>query len=242
MYHHDGLQTVHNSSFLENAAFKDAYSYTRDLIGKDYDWMWRNYIGISLASNARHNSLNFVECGVGEGWMSISILRYFARNYNITPSITLFDTWSGIDEKIVDPEEIDYWGCSVKERKAAYIYENSSFTETRDRILKTALHPRKIEFVQGSIPKSLTGEVINRINGKGPVSFLHIDMNNSVPEVSAMEKLYPIVSKGGIILLDDYAYVGYEFQKQKIDLFCDSISIDHPIALPSGQGLLIRTT
>ena len=242
MYKFDGLQTIHNCAFLEDPKFADAYNYTRNLIGHDYQWMWRNYIGIMLACKARKNSLNFVECGVGEGWMSTSILRYFSQSFQITPFMTLLDTWQGIDGSIVDPNEIKYWGCSVEERKKLYVYEKSTFEETKRRILDTAMHNHRITFVQGSIPDSLTRKVVNQIQARGPISFLHIDMNNSVPEVAAMEVFYPLVSKnGGIILLDDYAYQGYEYQKKQIDYFLDSIGSEHPIALPTGQGLLIKT-
>ena len=174
--------------------------------------------------------------------MSTSILRYFSEAFQVTPFMTLLDTWQGIDESIVDPNEIQYWGCSVEERKKIYIYEKNTFEETKRRILDTAINNHRIDFVKGSIPDSLTHEVINRIQARGPISYLHIDMNNSVPEVAAMETFYPLVSKnGGMILLDDYAYNGYEYQKKQIDDFLDSIGSEHPIALPTGQGLLIKT-
>lgn len=241
MYDFDGLKSVHNSSFMTDPGFDDAYTYTKGLLGHDYNWMWRNYIGISLASSARHNSLNFVECGVGEGWMTISMLRYFGQTFNMTPTMTLFDTWDGIDESVVDPQEVEYWGCSVEERKKLYVYESTEFFKTKERITATARHSDRIEFVRGSIPATLTPETIARVASKGPIGFLHIDMNNSVPEVAAMQAFFPLVTIGGIVLLDDYAYSGYEFQKNKIDIFCDSIGRDHPIALPTGQGLLVKT-
>ncbi|MBY0441019.1 MAG: hypothetical protein K2Q25_02595 [Mycobacteriaceae bacterium] len=102
VYEADGLRTtLHNHSFMEDEKFVDAYSYVSGLLGKDYGWMWRNYIGIKLACMARHKSLNFVECGVGEGWMSLSIIRYFKRNYGVIPFMTLFDTFTGIDPDVL---------------------------------------------------------------------------------------------------------------------------------------------
>ena len=240
MYNADGLATIHNSSFLDDPDFADAYIYAKTAIGQDYSWMWRNYIGIMLASGVRHRSLNFVECGVGEGWMTLSVLRYFSRKYKITPYFTLFDTWSGIDESIVDPGEVEYWGCSVEERKKNYRYDASDFVQTSQRILDAACHPNRVTFVRGSLPGALTSDVVSRVANKGSIGFLHIDMNNSVPEVAAMSAFYPLVASGGVVLLDDYAYRGYEYQKAKMDDYCDSVGCDRPISLPTGQGLIIK--
>jgi Methyltransferase domain len=243
VYEGDGLKTIHNHSFMQDEKFKDAYWYVSRLLGKDYGWYWRNYIGIRLACMAMRRSLNFVECGVGQGWMSLSIIRYFRRNYGVTPFMTLFDTFTGIDAEIVDPKEVAYWGVSVEERKAQYhTYEGTTFSMVKSYFDTVSEASDRIRFVQGSIPGSMTDDVIASIASRGGISFLHIDMNNSVPEVAALERLYPLLTIGGVVLLDDYAYTGYEYQYQQMNKLCDSLGIESPIALPTGQGLLIRTS
>jgi hypothetical protein len=143
----------------------------------------------------------------------------------------------------VDPDEVAYWGCSVEERKAMYtFYEGATFSKVKSYFDKTSAASDRIRFVQGSIPASMIDEVVASIVTRGPIGFLHIDMNNSVPEVCALERLYPLLSIGGIVLLDDYAYIQYEYQFQQINKLCDSLGIELPIALPTGQGLLIRTS
>ncbi len=243
VYESDGLRSIHNHSFMKDKKFKDAYQYVSDLLGKDYGWYWRNYIGIRLACMARHRSLNFVECGVGEGWMSLSIINYFRSNFGVTPFMTLFDTFSGIDPGIVDRDEVAYWGRSAEERRDMHtIYAGATFLKVKAHFDTTSDASDRIRFVQGSIPASMTNEVVASIASRGGISFLHIDMNNAVPEVAALERLYPLVSIGGIVLLDDYAYVGYEYQNEQMNKLCASLGIESPIALPTGQGLLIRTS
>ena len=66
-------------------------------------------------------------------------------------------------------------------------------------------------------------------------------MNNAKPEVEALQRLQPLMAKGGIILFDDYAYNGYEYQQKELDRACEKMGIEKPIALPSGQGLYINT-
>jgi SAM-dependent methyltransferase len=240
-YNQDGLNTSHNSSFLNDAHFKLTYEYTKCAVGHDYQWHWRNYIGIKLASLAKDYNLNFVECGVGQGWMTISIIHYMQEKFGITPYFTLFDTWEGIDETLVSPEEELFWGQPASEKKKMYKYTDTPFDVVKQNILNAARLKHKINFVKGSIPNTFSTNVLDKIQAQGEISFLHIDMNNSYPEVQALTVLYPFIARGGIILFDDYAYSGYEFQQQKIDEACDAIGIERPIFLPTGQGLHIKT-
>ena len=65
------------------------------------------------------------------------------------------------------------------------------------------------------------------------------DMNCAPPEVAALEHFWPRLVSGAVVLLDDYAYLGFESQKRAMDEFAGY----HGIAicsLPTGQGLLLR--
>ena len=65
-------------------------------------------------------------------------------------------------------------------------------------------------------------------------------MNNATPEVGALKKLMVHVIDGGIILFDDYAYAGYEYQRLSINKACTELGIPSPISLPTGQGVCIK--
>ena len=226
---------------MKEEDFLDAYNYAKIAIGRDYHWYWRNYIGIKLADYAFSLSQNFVECGVGEGWMTISILRYLSQKYSTTPNFSLFDTFSGIDPSLVDPREEVHWGVSASEKRESYksIY-NAGLETVEKRIKAATAQPINIDFIQGPIPNTLTPSAMEKIKNKGSVSFLHIDMNNSVPEVAVLPTFYPLMATGGVILLDDYAYAGFTYQKNAIDETCREIGVPTPISLPSGQGLLLK--
>lgn len=226
---------------MKEEDFLDAYNHAKIAIGKDYKWYWRNYIGIKLADYALSLSPNFVECGVGEGWMTISILRYLTQKYSATPNFSLFDTFSGIEPSLVDPREEAHWGQSASEMRESYksLY-NATLETVWKRIQASTAEPNKIGIIKGPIPNTLTPEVIEKIMNRGNVSFLHIDMNNSVPEVAALRTFFPMMATGGVILLDDYAFAGYSFQKKAIDESCREMGVSTPISLPSGQGLLLK--
>ena len=162
-YDQDGINCLHNTSFLDDKFFRSAYENTSKKVGRDFCWHWRNYIGIKLATSAKALSLNFVECGVGQGWMTMSIIDYMQSRFNITPHFTLFDTWEGIDESLVDQQEELHWGMSAVEKKRSYKYLNQDYQTIKGNILKTAHKTEKINFIKGSIPNTFTENVIKYI-------------------------------------------------------------------------------
>ena len=71
------------------------------------------------------------------------------------------------------------------------------------------------------------------------VAFLHIDMNCAPPEVAALRYFWPRLTPGAFVLLDDYAYRGYEEQHLAMNALASELDV--PIcSLPTGQGLLIK--
>lgn len=238
-YDYDGLRTIHDASFMDDPSFKTAYHYAKDKIGYDFYWYWRNYIGIKLAEHSLSISNNFVECGVGEGWMTLSILKYFNEKKDIT--INLFDTFSGLDEAIVDPKEEQYWGKNAKMKKEEYKSSyNCDENKIKERIIETIGSLNKVNIFKGSIPSTFSTKNIEKVLSNGEISFCHIDMNNSVPEIAAIQVFYPLLAKGGFILLDDYGYRGHTYQKEQIDSLCRKKGLNMPILLPTGQGIIVK--
>jgi predicted O-methyltransferase YrrM len=71
------------------------------------------------------------------------------------------------------------------------------------------------------------------------VAFIHIDMNHPTPEEAAMRHFWPRLTPGGVMVLDDYAYVGFERSHQSADRVASELGF--PIlSLPTGQGLAIK--
>ena len=242
MYNFDGLKTSHNHDFMLDGEFLEAYNFASNLIGKDYKWYWRNYIGIHLASLAQNINTNFVEFGVGDGWMVLSIIKHFDSKYKIIPKFHLFDTFDGIDTDLVSQKEIDHWGVTVEQRRDKYKTHICPKNVLEARHKKNFEDTKNFKFIKGSVPNSINQGVISSLKNQGGISFMHIDMNNATPEREALKILYPLVAKGGFILFDDYGFKGLEFQKNAINETCKKLDICNPITLPTGQGLLIKMT
>jgi hypothetical protein len=64
-------------------------------------------------------------------------------------------------------------------------------------------------------------------------------MNCTVPEIEAASFFWEKLVPGGMILLDDYAYAGYEDQNRAFRLFAAQKSAEI-LSLPTGQGLILK--
>ena len=150
------------------------------------------------------------------------------------PKFYLFDTFEGLLQQLSRRKSKS---IGVRPRKRFKEKYDSDIEVVRDRFGKVS---DNFQLVPGTIPESITESVLDDIDKNEPISFLHIDMNNSVPEVEALLAFYSRIAKGGVILFDDYAYNGYEYQKNAIDEAWKLETLS--ICLPTGQGLILKNS
>jgi len=210
-----------NLAALAEPRFREAYAAAAPALRIDF----RAYVCCWAAKRAARLPGDFVECGVNEGWMSLTICNYLDFN-KLAKSFYLFDTYCGIPlEQITDRERAE-----SGERLLAMQHH---YVECYERTkAKFAPYPRAV-LVRGRIPETLTLPPIER------VAYLHIDMNIAVPERAAIEFFWPKLVPGGVVVLDDYAFSSYEAQHDTMDEFAASIGTD-VLTLPTGQGLIIK--
>lgn len=227
-YDFDGLLSIHNHDFMNDEEFLAAYSRGTQATGRDYEWYWRVHIGLWAARSAVRVEGDFVECGVNLGFMSSAIMHHLKWGGD-GRMFYLLDTFSGFDERFV----------SAKEREAGILEKNNKdwgagfYTDNVARVRENFSEWTNVKIVVGSIPETLC-EISSE-----KIAFLHIDLNCSPPEVGAMEGLWDRIVRGGVVLLDDYAYYGYQPQKEGMDEW--AARRDVPIAsLPTGQGLILK--
>jgi Methyltransferase domain len=229
----DGLITSHTVNFLNDARFHEVIAGIRTEVRHTVYHLYRIYIAVALAELAsKVPGSIFVECGVGEGITSLAINRYLAG----IPRTYLVDTYSGIDPSQLQARELR--GSSSAEehrRRILKSYQTSDFESVTKRFAEFT----HITLVRGSVPQVLSD---NESLFSSPVSFLHIDMNNAAPEYAALKFFYSRLSVPAFVLLDDYAFKSMSPQKEAIDKACRELGIPQPISLPTGQGLIIKTS
>jgi O-methyltransferase len=160
---------------------------------------------------------DFVECGVWRGFCSSVVMDYldFASR---DKSFFLYDTFSGI------PREYDAEKHDSPLFREAGLYESV--------VQRFARFPNA-KIVRGLVPNSFSEALPDSI------AFLHLDMNSSKSEIAALEVLFDRISPGGIVVFDDYGWLGYRAQQEAEDNFVQSRG-HWILELPTGQGLLIK--
>ena len=228
-YVEDGLFTVHNDHFRVDPAFRAAYQ--RGVLagnGLDLHFEWRVHIALWAAGCALRAPGDFVECGVNAGVISSAILQRLHWGA-LDRRYFLVDTFAGPVTSQFSSEEIERGRLKIAEEHiAAGAYETdvarvrANFAEWSNAIV-----------VQGAVP-----DVLPSVDAAS-IAFLHLDMNCAYPERAALEYFWDRLSPGAFVLLDDYAYHGFESQAEAIDAVARSLGFD-VLSLPTGQGLIMK--
>ncbi len=228
VYSQDGLQSIHNHEFMLDPNFCKAYERGVLACEQDYRWHWRVHVGLWAAYSASKLKGDFVECGVNRGFLSSAIMEYLNWD-SLNKTFYLMDTFSGIDERYVSVEEL---ASGILER---HLERNKVefYTNTVEPVRDNFSQWENIQMIVGSIPETLSTVETDH------VAYLHLDMNCAPPEVAAFNYFWERLVPGAFVLLDDYAYKGYELQKVAMDAAAAAKDLKI-LSLPTGQGLLIK--
>jgi O-methyltransferase len=227
-YQADGIGLVgKNVSALAEPAFDKAYNEASSLNAEGWhgeapDIRWRAHVCCWAAQNALSLQGDFVECGVHTGLLSLTVAHFldFAR---LDRKFWLLDTFNGIPlDRVASPEK-------------AHAAELNSvlYFDCYDLALRNFAPFPNAKLVRGTLPDSLAESQIDRI------AYLSMDLNNASSEMATIEHLWPKLSPGAVVVIDDYAFTGYEPQFHAWNDFARSKG-QMVLTIPTGQGILIK--
>jgi hypothetical protein len=227
-YDADGLRSVHNHDFQDGPEFLHAYERGIQAAGRDLNWRWRVHVGLWAAIHATQLKGDFVECGVNRGFLSSAIMDYLDWD-SLDRTFYLFDTFQGLDKRWVSEEERAAGALARSQR----ILAEKRYVSNVDEVRKNFDEWKNVCLVVGAVPETLEHVEIQR------VAYVHLDMNCSPPEVAAAMFFWSRLVPGGLLLLDDYGYRGFESKKAAMDDFAASKNVQ-VLSLPTGQGLILK--
>lgn len=216
-YHEGRLITAHYLNLPSKMEL--AIEKARKAVGYNPYPLWKVVTYLYFAKQSEKVNGNYVELGVGKGFMSYAALAY--RTEDSARKFLLFDKF---DSLMVDQIS----GVVFEERTNKHYAKNvdevkSIFKQFHEGVI----------IVKGILPESIDLNLIDKI------SFLHIDLNAAVPEVESLRLLWNRVTPGGIIILDDYAQEGRKEQFNAINQLAKELNFD-VFSLPTGQGIIIK--
>ena len=226
-YNADGL-TVHGKQvpFLNDPRFVAAYRRAMESghpFGDDLHIEWRVAVACWAGMHSTKLPGDFVECGVCTGIFSLAICDYV--DFNRTgKKFYLIDTFHGVPEEQAEPRHL-----------ATVRYLNGQWykSDTYERACENFRPFPRASVIRGKVPDVLSSLDV------GSICYLHLDMNIAYPERAAIEYLWPKLSPGAFVLLDDYAWDGHEQQASALNEFASGVGVEI-LSLPTGQGLLAK--
>ena len=209
---------------FEKKIFKDISGLT--MTGPDRVFALMKSIEFIKQKNVKGD---FVECGVWRGGNLIIFQKYIDK-FKLKKKIYAYDTFEGMSE----PETIDK---TYDEKKAIYLLsrlKNRNIKKKNNILLayspKNDVIKNFKNFTGSDNLKCIKGKVENTLKIKKnlpkKIAILRLDTDWYKSTKIELEKLYPLVQKNGIIIIDDYGYwkgarkaVDEYFRKKKTVIF-----------------------
>jgi O-methyltransferase len=149
---------------------------------------------------------DFVECGVWRGGNSIAAKLTF-ENYGSDKQVWLFDTFTGMTE----PTELDT--TKFSEKSAFERFEEAqkqdhvewcfaSLEDVKENFKRAGADIGGVKFIAGDVMKTL----LDAANIPKQISVLRLDTDFYDSTKTELDVLYPRLSPGGSLLIDDFGH------------------------------------
>lgn len=221
-YRQDGLTTVHNNGFMLDPDFASAESVGA-ATGSWSKIHWRVHVILWAAYQCASVEGDFVECGTNKGGFSRAIVDYVDFT-SINKDFYLLDTFEGLVDDLLTEDE-------KKVGKKEHF--QNVYSDCYNEVKATFAAFPFVKIIKGIVPDTLMQVPCTK------VAFLSIDMNSVKPEIDTLNFFWDKMSKGGMIVLDDYAYVTCDLQYKAHNYWAKEKRIKI-LTLPTGQGLIIK--
>ena len=171
---------------------------------------------------------DFVECGVWKGGNTMMVALTLMKMKNNDRNIYLYDTFEGMSEPT--EKDISYknedadieWKESQKGKINEWCY--SPLDEVKNNLYSTGYPKDKLFFVKGKVEDTIPGTL------PGQISVLRLDTDWYESTYHELLHLYPLLSKNGFLIIDDYGYwkgareaVEQYFGENKVKIFMNRL-------------------
>ena len=174
---------------------------------------------------------DFVECGVFDG-TQIAAMALANQIYNAGKKIHLFDSFEGIPQAGPNDDE-SITSCIGKGTGRGELITTgvsvSSVKAVQGHMKGWGINPEQLVYHQGWFQTTVPNHYLNIPS----ISLLRLDGDLYESTKVCLEYLHPLVSKGGYVIIDDYALTGC---RKACEEYWDSVGFVPDIIKIEGGG------
>ena len=179
----------------------DAYNYLVE--SNDIERLKKIFVRYELFKLSSKVPGDIIECGVFKGtghifWLKM--LEIFDPNSN--KKVIGFDTFAKFTKSTLKFEK----KTAKSFLKEANFNKKNIFNNIKKKIRNANLDKRS-ELIKGDIVK--TSQNYKNKNRGFRISLLHLDLDTYSGTKSALQNFFPLVSKGGVVIFDEYGSRGW---------------------------------
>lgn len=139
---------------------------------------------------------DFAECGVYTGG-NIMILKKLIEKNKLDVKIYAYDTFEGMTAPTSYDVKID---GTIAKKKFKKNWASCSLDKLKQNFKEVKLSIKNIRFIKGKVEDTL--KIKKNLPKK--LSILRLDTDFYESTKSELQKLYPLLVKGGVLIIDDY--------------------------------------
>ncbi len=145
-----------------------------------------------------------VECGVWRGGSSMVMAKKLSELQNTDRQLFMYDTYDGMSEPTENDLQYDGQDAQnmleTSDKEIDQIWCYSALDDVRLNMQKTGFPLNKINFVQGKVEDTIPNVIPKKI------AILRLDTDWYESTKHEMEHLFPLLVKGGVLIIDDYGH------------------------------------
>jgi O-methyltransferase len=164
-----------------------------------------------------------VECGVWKGGSMMAVARTLLCDQQLDRALYLFDTFDGMTPP--GAEDVTFQGQPAQELlERSACTENDSvwcyapIDQVKESLYKTGYPVRQIHFVPGRVEETIP------MSAPSQIALLRLDTDWYESTKHELEHLFPRLSVGGVLIIDDYGH--WRGARQAVDEYLSHNNIN----------------
>ena len=204
-----------DSAINKDERFRRIYKKCKRFTMTSIERMYALYKSVEYIINSQIPGV-FVECGVWRGGSTMLIALTLLELNEKSRKIYLYDTFKGMPEPTADDYHLDDKTALAKNQwKKKWCF--SPLSEVKKNMALTRYPKNNLIFIKGKVEKTIPNTIPSKI------AILRLDTDWYESTKHELIHLFPLISKNGVLIIDDYGY--WAGSKKAVDEYFTNKSI-----------------